>query len=127
MLKILVRFYKKIVLEIKYQIFKLVLGKNFRINSLIIGSQRCGTSFMIKFLSKNSSQIVTPKNEEQLFFFNEKYDPSKNFKKYHIQFCYNFFKKKNIFSKKVFVEKTPEYCLKLSYLKRIHNYNNEIS
>ena len=74
MLKILVRFYKKIVLEIKYQIFKLVLGKNFRINSLIIGSQRCGTSFMIKFLSKNSSQIVTPKNEEQLFFFNEKYN-----------------------------------------------------
>ena len=116
--------YKKIRENIIYFIFNLIYGKKFRINVLLIGGQRCGSTSMIQFLSQ-AKEVITPKYNEQLFFFSNHFDASNNYKKYHLKFMYNLMKK--IVGKKVFAEKTPEYCLEDIYLDRIYNYNNNIS
>tara|TARA_B100000029_G_scaffold492261_1_gene553319 strand:- start:207 stop:1028 length:822 start_codon:yes stop_codon:yes gene_type:complete len=118
------KIYKKVRLNFLYKIFKFLNNKNFRVDALIIGGQRCASTSIIDFLS-NSNQIITPKNNEQLFFFSDKFDSSENYKKYHLSFVYNYFKKFN-FKKKFFIEKTPEYCLKSYYLENIYKYNNDI-
>ncbi len=117
------KIYKQIRDNIIYRFFILFSGKNFRIHSLIIGGQRCASTSMISFLS-SLENIVTPKNNEQLYFFSDYYDKSNNFKKYHIKFLSNFFKKKG--KNKIFLEKTPEYCLEEQYLDRILDYNKDI-
>ncbi len=118
------KIYKKFRLNFLFRIFKILNNKNFRVNVLIIGGQRCASTSIINFLS-NSNQIVTPKNNEQLFFFSDKFDSSEDYKKYHLNFIHNYFKKFN-FKKKLFAEKTPEYCLKSNYLENIYKYNNNI-
>ena len=115
--------YKKIRENIIYFIFNLIYGKKFRINVVLIGGQRCGSTSMIQFLDQ-SKEVITPKNNEQLFFFSNHFDMNNNYKKYHLKFMYNFLKK--IGAKKIFAEKTPEYCLENIYLDRIYNYNNDI-
>ena len=117
------KIYKKIRESIFYQYFLLKNGKNFRVDALIIGGQRCASTSMINFLSK-SNKVVTPKNNEQLYFFSDFYDKANNYKKYHLKFLTNFFKKKG--NKKIFIEKTPEYCLEEEYLNRIKEYNSNI-
>ena len=115
--------YKKIRENIIYFVFRLFYGKKFRINTLLIGGQRCGSTSMIQFLAQ-SREVITPKNNEQLFFFSNHFDPNNDYKKYHLKFMYNFLK--NIGTKKIFAEKTPEYCLENIYLDRIYNYNSNI-
>lgn len=117
------KIYKKIREYIFYQYFLLKKGKKFRVDTLIIGGQRCASTSTINFLSK-SNNVVTPKNNEQLYFFSDFYDNSNNYKKYHLKFLSNFFKKKG--NKKIFIEKTPEYCLEEEYLNRIKEYNLNI-
>ena len=118
------KIYKKIRLSFFFRIFKILNKRKFRINALVIGGQRCGSTSIIDFLS-NSNQVVTPKHNEQLFFFINKCDSNQDYNKYHLKFVHNYFKKIN-FKKKIFIEKTPEYCLKSSYLENIYNYNNDI-
>tara|TARA_B100001250_G_C19683238_1_gene736839 strand:- start:226 stop:1032 length:807 start_codon:yes stop_codon:yes gene_type:complete len=118
------KIYKKSRLSFFYRIFKILNKKNFRIDALIIGGQRCASTSIIDFLS-NLKQVITPKNNEQLFFFSDKFDSDENYKKYHLKFVYNYFKKLN-FKKKFFIEKTPEYCLKSNYLENIYKYNKDI-
>ena len=115
--------FKKIKENIIYYIFIFFKGKNFRIDAILIGGQRCGSTSMMQFLSQ-AKEVITPKNNEQLFFFSNHFDASNNYKKYHLKFMYNLIKK--IVGKKVFAEKTPEYCLEDVYLDRIYNYNNNI-
>ena len=115
--------YKKIRENIIFFVFNLLYKKKFRINTLLIGGQRCGSTSMIQFLAQ-SDKVITPKNNEQLFFFSDHFESANNYKKYHIKFMYNFLKK--IGAKKTFAEKTPEYCLEDIYLDRIYNYNNDI-
>jgi len=115
--------YKNIRNNIIYSIFNLFYGKKFRINALLIGGQRCGSTSMIQFLAQ-SKDVITPKNNEQLFFFSNNFNKNNRYKNYHLKFMYNFMKK--IGTKKIFVEKTPEYCLEDTYLDRIYNYNNNI-
>ena len=115
--------YKKIRENIIYLVFNFFYGKKFRINALIIGGQRCGSTSVIQFLAQ-SRDIITPKNNEQLFFFSNYFDTNLEYKKYHLKFMYNFLKKFG--RKKIFAEKTPEYCLEDIYLDRIYNYNNGI-
>ena len=117
------KIYKKIRDNFVYQYFLFKNGKNFRIDALIIGGQRCASTSMINFLSE-SNNVVTPKNNEQLYFFSDFYDKTNNYKKYHIKFLSNFLKKKE--NKKIFIEKTPEYCLDEEYLNRIKEYNSNI-
>ena len=117
------KIYKIIRNNLIYQYFTIKNGKNFRINTLIIGGQRCASTSMINFLSELEN-VVTPKNNEQLYFFSNYYDETNNYKKYHLKFLSNFFKKKG--NKKIFLEKTPEYCLEDEFLKRIYVYNKDI-
>ena len=117
------KIYKCIRDSFLYSIFKILKGKKFRINLIIIGGQRCGSTSMINFLS-NSKEIVTPKYNEQLFFFSRNYNQSNNFKSYHLKFLHNFYKKRD--KEKIFAERTPDYCLEDLYMNRIYDYNSEI-
>lgn len=117
------KIYKCIRDSFLYSIFEILKGKKFRINLIIIGGQRCGSTSMINFLS-NSKEIVTPKYNEQLFFFSHNYNQRNNFKSYHLKFLHNFYKKKG--KEKIFAERTPDYCLQDLYMNRIYDYNSEI-
>lgn len=117
------KIYKILRDNLIYQYFIFKNGKNFRVNTLIIGGQRCASTSMINFLSELNN-VVTPKNNEQLYFFSNYYDEKNNYKKYHLRFLSNFLKKKG--DNKIFLEKTPEYCLEDEYLKRIYKYNKHI-
>ena len=116
--------YKNIALFFFYKIFKLLNSKKFRVNCLVVGSQKAGTSAIIEMLSQHK-QIITPKKNKELFFFSQYFNPENDYKKYHLNFVYNFFKKIN-FKNKFFVEKTPDYFLKKKYLTRIYKYNPNI-
>lgn len=116
--------YKNIALFFFYKIFKLLNRQNFRVDCLIVGTQKAGTSAIIEMLSQHH-QIVTPKKNKELFFFSQYFDPTHNYKKYHLNFVYNYFKK-IIYKKKNFVEKTPDYFSKKKYLLRIYKYNPNI-
>ena len=115
--------YKRIRENIIYFVFIIFKGKKFRVNALLIGGQRCGSTSMLQFLSQ-AKEVITPKNNEQLFFFSNFFDPINDYKKYHIKFIYNYIKKIGV--NKIFIEKPPEYCLEDIYLDRIYNYNKNI-
>jgi len=118
------KLYKKITLFFFYKIFKFLNLRNFRVNCLIVGSQKAGTSAIIEMLSQHR-QIITPKKNKEQFFFSQYFDSSNDYKKYHLNFIYNYFKKIYI-KKKFFVEKTPDYFLRKKYLMRIYKYNPKI-
>ena len=57
------KIYKIIRDNLIYQYFILKNGKNFRVNTLIIGGQRCASTSIINFLSELNN-VVTPKNNQ---------------------------------------------------------------
>jgi len=118
------KLYKELILFFLYKIFKILNGKDFRVDCLIIGAQKAGTSAIIEMLSQHK-QIIVPKKNKELYFFSQYYIPKNDYKKYHLNFIYNYFKKITS-RKKIFIEKTPDYYLKLKYLSRIYKYNPNI-
>jgi hypothetical protein len=98
----------------------LIFLKNRRIDFLIGGTQKGGTTALDYYLRKHP-QVGMAKRKEVHFFDNEQLysRPSVNYNKYHIFFDL-------FWNKKVYGEVTPIYIYWESCCKRIYEYNPNI-
>ena len=64
------KLYKELILFFLYKIFKILHGKDFRVDCLIIGSPKAGTSAIIEMLSQHK-QIIVPKKISKTNFINK--------------------------------------------------------
>ena len=84
-----------------------------KLDVIIVGFAKCGTTFLMNLLRKHD-KVEMCKNE--LHYFDLHYSDK------------NYLNKKIDFSKKnkIFIEKSPSYCVIEPVAKRIYNYNKNV-
>lgn len=98
---------------------KLFFGSSNRIDLIIIGAQKCGTTALFEFL--NSHQKLIGSDQKEINFFNN----DENYKM-GIDYYHGFFPKRK--NGLIYFEASPSYLQDNNYVscERIYEYNSEI-
>lgn len=95
---------------------------NFKVNFLIVGAQKCGTTALSNFLSQHNEICIPPCKEVHLFDspeFDNRWDEEEINDRYRNKFI-------NYSGENIIGEATPIYMYLPIVAKRIHRYNSDM-
>lgn len=93
-----------------------------RVNFLIIGAQKCGTTALAQFLSEHPDVCMAPEKEIHFFDFDDRYynaDGRPNYDRYHASFT-------NYDGQSAVGEATPIYLFLPFIAERLRSYNPDL-